>query len=276
TYQRCAACPVATRTIRALIAPPSRADANLTGAVTANTNVNVQSASASIDGKNHNCDGSPVGTDHNFPAVTVPSGSSITVPPHHDDVLQCDVAGSCGGTSHSFPDSIGALLLPPGSPQWQIDAMHHYLDSIKIDPVAHPEQLPTSAFNGIIYVDGCYQRPPDNSTGILIVHHRYQNGQTSCGNPPSTCHNAGGCDDASLGPLNSNLTFKGLIIADKIGVSNGDVTIRGGIIGFGNSADNVTIDQFSGHSTIQYSKCVLDGLGQDLPSWIIPGTWHEL
>lgn len=288
-YRRCTTCPWVTRTIQAMIERPL-VNANLKGTLTANTSVKIDSASAVIDGKNYDCSGQPAGTDNNFSAVTAPASASTPCPPgaptnicaKGTNNLQCDggTGTTCTGSSPSFPDSIGALLLPSSSPQWQIDAMNAYLERIKIDPVAHPEQLPTSAsdFNrmGIVYVDGCYASPPNGSTGILIVHHRYQNGQNSCGNPSTYCTNAGGCDAAVLGNVNAGTTFNGLIIADRINKFNGGATILGGVFAFGNGADGVTVDDVEGTPAIRYSQCALDRVRQDLPSWIVPGTWHEL
>ncbi len=239
------------------------------GTLTANTKVNIQSATAIVDGRNYDCNGNNPSSDNNFPAATVPTGSQITV--NKPQNLQCDSGTgttACGGTTHPFPDTIGALLLPATAPQSKIDALNAYLESLKIDPVAHPEKLPTSAFHGILYVDGDYARPPDGSTGILIVHHRYQNGQNGCTNP-------GGCDLAKLGPFNSNITFKGIIIADDIVKINGTSTIIGAVVGFGSPADGVSVDDVTGTPNIKYSKCIIDGLNQYFPFQIVSGTWHE-
>ena len=234
------------------------------GTVEANTNINVQSASAIIDGKNYNCDGNSPTSDANTPAATTPTGTagiSVNKPQN----LQCDAGTgitNCGGTSGTFPDTIGALLLRDSTPpatQSQINALNSYLEGFKIDPVAHPEQLPTSAFHGILYVDGNYANPPDGSTGILIVHHR----------------DASNHDVATLGNFNGG-TFKGLIIADKINKINGNAQVIGAIFGFGNAADGVTLDDVTGTPTIKYSACALDTyVRQAFPYQIVSGTWHE-
>jgi hypothetical protein len=241
----------------------------LDGTVTANTNINVQSAAAVIDGHNFDCNGNNPSDSGAVKAATAPTGAAgITI--KKDNNLQCPAGtgvASCGGTSTAFPDTIGALLLGPSASQSQIDALNVYLDSIKIDPVVHPEKLPTSAFHGILYVDGGYTQPPDGSTGVLIVHHRNANGQGGCTNP-------GGCDVANLGNFNGG-TFKGLIVADRIDKINGNAQIIGGIIGFGNAADGVLVEDVNGTPNIKYSQCIMAGLPQSFPFHLLPGTWHE-
>lgn len=242
----------------------------LDGTLTANSNIKVDSASAVIDGHNYNCEGnSPSDTD-SIKAATAPAGVSAPCPPGSDtnvcikqsDNLQCGGSGTgdtCKGTNtYSFPDTIGALLLGPGASQKEIDALNAYLESIKVAPAAAPDKdgLP---FHGIVYVDGDYQRPPNNSSGILIVHHR----------------DASNHDVAQLGPFNSTVIFKGLIIADKIDKINGSSQIIGGVFGFGNASDGVTVDEVNGTPNLKYSKCQIDKLSQIFPYRIVSGTWHE-
>jgi Tfp pilus assembly protein PilX len=239
------------------------------GTLEANTNINVQSASAIIDGRNYDCNGNNPAADGNFPAATSPTGTggiSINKPAN----VQCDNGTgltNCGGTSGTFPDTIGALLVlgtnPPAPTQNQINqinALNAYLESIKIDPVAHPELVPSSAFHGFLYVDGNYAKPPDGSTGILIVHHR----------------DASNHDIATLGNFNEG-TFKGLIIADKINKINGSAEIIGGIFGFGNAADGIAVDDVTGTPNIKYSKCAIDTFAPPtlFPYQVVLGTWHE-
>ncbi len=235
------------------------------GALEANTNINIQSASAIIDGRNYDCNGNNPSSDANLPATTSPTGAAgISV--NKPENLQCDAGtgiANCGGTSGTFPDTIGALLLRGSNPpatQNQIDGVNAYLESLKIDPIAHPEKLPTSAFHGILYVDGNYAKPPDGSTGILIVHHR----------------DASNHDVATLGNFNGG-TFKGLIIADKINKINGNAQIIGGIFGFGNAADGITVDDVTGTPNIKYSKCAIDTFAPPtlIPYQVVLGTWHE-
>lgn len=234
------------------------------GTLEANTNINIQSASAIIDGRNYDCNGNNPAGDNNFLAATTPTGTagiSINKPQN----LQCDNGTgltNCGGTSGAFPDTIGALLLrdsTPAATQSQINALDAFLESIKIDPAAHPELLPSSAFHGILYVDGDYAKPPDGSTGVLIVHHR----------------DAGNHDVATLGNFNTG-TFRGLIIADKINKINGNAQIIGAIFGFGNGADGVAVDDVTGTPNIKYSQCAIDTyVSQGFPFHIVSGTWHE-
>jgi len=238
------------------------------GALEANTNINVQSASAIIDGRNYDCNGNNPTADGNLPAATSPTGTAgISI--NNPDNLQCDAGTgtTCGGTSGTFPDTIGALLVlgtnPPAPTQNQINlinALNAYLESIKIDPVAHPELLPSSAFHGILYVDGNYAKPPDGSTGILIVHHR----------------DASNHDIATLGNFNEG-RFKGLIIADKINKINGSAEIIGGIFGFGNAADGIAVDDVTGTPNIKYSSCAIDTFAPPtlFPYQVVLGTWHE-
>ena len=228
----------------------------LDGTVTANTNINVQSAAAVIDGHNFDCNGNNPSDTNSIKAATSPTGASgISV--NKPQNLQCTAGtgvANCGGTSSAFPDTIGALLLGPSTTQSQIDSLNIYLESVKIPPA----QAPGSAFHGILYVDGDYTQPPDGSTGILIVHHR----------------DGSNHDVAKLGNFNGG-TFKGLIVADKINKINGNAQIIGGIFGFGNAADGVALDDVTGTPNIKYSKCVIDGLPQNFPFQFVPGTWHE-
>jgi hypothetical protein len=176
-----------------------------------------------------------------------------------------------------FPSTIGELLLghpykndtspPPTQARLaEIDTFNAYLESIKVTPAQAPPKT-GPPFHGILYVDGDYEMPPDGSIGVLIVHHRNQQGQNGCTNPA-------GCDVANLGNFNGG-TFKGLIIADKINKINGNAQIIGAIFGFGSAADGVNVDDITGTPDIKYSKCVLDGLNQDFPFQIVKGTWHE-
>jgi len=253
----------------------------LDGTLTANTNINIQSAAAVIDGKNYDCNGNNPSADNDGKAAASPTGGTgISV--NKPENLQCYDAGgnpvtgvaNCGGTSGTFPSTIGELLLghpykndtspPPTQARLaEIDTFNAYLESIKVTPA----QAPTLAFKGILYVDGNYTEPPDGSTGILIVHHRNPNGVNGC-------TNSGGCDVANLGNFNEG-TFKGLIIADKINKINGTAQIIGGIFAFGSAADGVAVDDVDGTPVIKYSKCQIDGLSQNFPFEIVKGTWHE-
>ncbi len=230
-------------------------NSNPDAALAANTNIDVQSASAVIDGHNFDCNGNNPSNTDSLKAATAPTGAAgISI--KKDNNLQCATGNDvnqCGGTSTAFPDSIGALLLRGSSPtQAQIDALNAYLESIKIDPVAHPEKLPNSAYHGVLYVGGDYAKPPDGSTGILIVHNSKNN--------------------ANLGNFNGG-TFKGLIIADSIKI-NGNAQIIGAIFAFGSTAA-VAVNDIMGTPTIKYSKCVVDGLAKNFPFQIVKGTWHE-
>ncbi len=242
----------------------------LDGTVTANTNIQVQSASAIIDGHNYDCNGNNPSDSNSLNAATSPTGGA-GIDINKPENLQCTAGAgiaNCGGTSSAFPDTIGELLLghpykndlpPPTQAQMaQINALNWYLESIKVLPAAAPDKN-GPAFHGIVYVDGNYERPPDNSTGILIVHHR----------------DASNHDVAVLGNTNSNLTFKGLIIADKVDKINGGAQIIGGVFGFGNTADGVIVDDLTGTPSIMYSKCIIDGLNQNFPFQIVAGSWHE-
>lgn len=236
----------------------------LDGALTANTNINVQSAAAVIDGRNHDCDGNNPSNTDSVSAATSPTGASgVSVNKPENLVCAAGTGDACKGTSSTFASTIGGLLLGPSATPAQIDALNAYLESIKIPPA----QAPTSAFHGILYIDGNYQKPPNGSTGILIVHHRDPYGQNGCTNP-------GGCDVANLGNFNEG-TFKGLIIADKINKINGDAQIIGGIFGFGSAADGVAVDDITGTPNIKYSKCTIDGLSQNFPFEVVKGTWRE-
>jgi hypothetical protein len=234
------------------------------GALTANTNVKVQSAAAVIDGRNHDCDGNNPSDTGSLAAATSPTGASgIDINKPENLVCAAGTGDACKGTSSTFPSTIGALLLGPTATTTQIEVFNAYLESIKVTPA----QAPTSAFHGVLYVNGNYAQPPDGSTGILIVHHRDPNGVNGCAN-------SGGCDVANLGNFNGG-TFKGVIIADKINKINGNAQIIGGIFGFGSAADGVAVDDVTGTPSIKYSKCVLDGLSQNFPFQIVKGTWHE-
>jgi hypothetical protein len=255
------------------------------GALTANTNINIQSASAVVDGKNYPCTGNPPpSADNDIKAATSPTGGA-GIDVNKPENLQCYDAGgnpvtgiaNCGGTSGTFPSTIGELLLghpykndtspPPTQARLaEIDTFNAYLESIKVTPAQAPPKT-GPPFHGILYVDGDYEMPPDGSIGVLIVHHRNQQGQNGCTNPA-------GCDVANLGNFNGG-TFKGLIIADKINKINGNAQIIGAIFGFGSAADGVNVDDITGTPDIKYSKCVLDGLNQDFPFQIVKGTWHE-
>jgi len=257
------------------------------GTLTANTNVKVQSAAAVIDGRNHNCDGNNPLDENSKKAATAPEGVSAPCPPgdptniciNHDSNLVCAAGAgdACKGPSLPFPSTIGELLLghpykndtspPPTQARLaEIDTFNAYLESIKVTPAQAPPKT-GPPFRGILYVDGDYEMPPDGSTGVLIVHHRNQQGQNGCTNPA-------GCDVANLGNFNGG-TFKGLIIADKINKINGNAQIIGAIFGFGSTVDGVNVDDITGTPNIKYSKCVLDGLNQDFPFQIVKGTWHE-
>jgi len=243
----------------------------LDGALTANTNVNVQSAAAVIDGRNHDCDGNNPSDEGSVKAATSPAGEAgIDINKPENLVCTAGTGTVCKGTSHAFEETVGALLLglsPPytAAQQAQIDALNAYLESIKIPPA----QAPSAAFKGLLYIDGDYQRPPDGSEGILIVHHRNPYGVSGCTNPA-------GCDVATLGNFNVG-TFKGLIVADKINKINGNAQIIGGVFGFGSSADGVLVDDVTGTPRIKYSTCILDQLETiaNVPFRIVPGTWHE-
>jgi hypothetical protein len=151
---------------------------------------------------------------------------------------------NCAGTSTPFPSTIGAFLLgsdPLPAPE-EVNAFNDYLESIKIAPPG-----PTSAFHGVVYVDGDYAALPDGSTGVLIVH-----------NATST---------AKLGPYNGG-TFKGLIIADELDIE-GNADVIGAVVTFA----SVTAGQ--GNPSIRYSKCIMEGLAQNFMLHAVKGTWHE-
>jgi Tfp pilus assembly protein PilX len=221
------------------------------GALTANTNVKVQSAAAVIDGHNHDCDGNNPSDTGSLAAATSPTGASgIDINKPQNLVCAAGTGTACKGTSSTFPSTIGALLLGPTATITQIEAFNAYLESIKVTPA----QAPTSAFHGVLYVNGNYTQPPDGSTGILIVHNA--------------------TDNANLGNFNGG-TFKGVIIADKINKINGNAQIIGAIFGFGSTADGVNVDDITGTPNIKYSKCIIDGLSQNFPFEVVKGTWHE-
>ncbi|MBI4380613.1 MAG: hypothetical protein HY574_05440 [candidate division NC10 bacterium] len=223
----------------------------LDGALTANTNINVQSAAAVIDGRNHDCDGNNPSNSDSVSAATSPTGASgVSINKPENLVCAAGTGDVCKGTSSTFPSTIGALLLGPTATTTQIEAFNAYLESIKVTPA----QAPTSPFHGVLYVNGNYAQPPDGSTGILIVHNA--------------------TDNANLGNFNGG-TFKGVIIADKINKINGTAQIIGGIFGFGSGADGVAVDDVTGTPVIKYSKCIIDGLSQNFPFEMVKGTWHE-
>ena len=229
-------------------------DPDLDGAVTANGNVNITSAANRIDGRDHTCDGdlhSPTGPHGILKAVTVPSGDTVTV--NQNGNLECSLTGTdtvngianCAGTSTPFPSSIGAFLLgsdPPPAPE-EVNAFNDYLESIKVAPA----DAPTSAFHGVVYIEGDYAAVPDGSTGVLIVH-----------NATST---------ATLGPYNGG-TFKGLIIADAMDI-NGTANIIGAVVTF------AAVSAGEGNPSIKYSKCIMEGLAQNFMLHAVKGTWHE-
>jgi len=227
-------------------------DPHLDGAVTANANVEITSAANRIDGRDHTCDGdlhSPTGPHGTLKAVTVPIGATVTL--NKDENLTCSLTGTdtvtgvanCAGTSTPFPSTIGAFLLGPTAAIEEINAFNDYLESIKIASA----NAPTSAFHGVVYVDGDYAALPDGSTGVLIVH-----------NATST---------AKLGPYNGG-TFKGLIIADKLYIE-GNADVIGAVV----TCASVTAGQ--GNPSIKYSKCIMEGLAQNFMLHAVKGTWHE-
>jgi Tfp pilus assembly protein PilX len=234
--------------------------------LTANSDVDVTSASAVIDGRNYDCDGTSLAGTGNKEAAAAPpkpppNETQPDITTNNPDNLVCQEGtgvANCGTIRTTFPSTIGALLLGYGyggatvtpEQQAQIDALNAYLESIKT-ATGPPENGP--AFHGIVYVNGNYTQPPDNSTGILIVH-----------NASNT---------ANLGNWNGG-TFKGLVIADQINKINGNVTIIGGIFAWG-SAGTVEVDITAGTPSVRYSKCILDGLSQNLPFRVVAGTWHE-
>jgi Tfp pilus assembly protein PilX len=236
-------------------------DPLLDGAVTANADVNIQSAAARFDGRNHDCNGDLLSPHGVKKAVTVPPGDTVTV--NQDQNLKCSLTGTdtvtgvanCAGTSTPFPSTIGAFLLGPTAAIEEINAFNDYLESIKIAPPG-----PTSPFHGVVYVDGDYAQPPDGSTGVLIVHHRDPNGVNGCTNP-------GGCPVANLGNFNGG-TFKGLIIADAMDI-NGNANIIGAVVTFAN------VSAGEGNPSINYSQCIIDGLAQNFMLHAVKGTWHE-
>ncbi len=220
------------------------------GTITANTYVNVQSASAIIDGHNFDCNGNTPSDTDSVKAVTVPSGYTVSV--NKPQNLQCTAGtgvSNCAGTAPPFPSTIGALLLGAGAKPEEIDALNAYLESKKIPPA----QAPTAAFDDIVYIDGNYTQPPDGSKGILIVH----NASTT----------------ANLGNFNTG-TFKGLIIADQVNQINGSIQIIGGVIARAPSA-TVTLNDLAGTPSVKYSKCQIAKLSRYFPYEVVRGTWHE-
>jgi len=225
-------------------------DPHLDGAVTANANVNIQSAAARIDGREHDCDGTLLFPYGILKAVSVPSGDTVTL--NKPQNLTCSsitpgtdivTGANCVGTSTPFPSTIGAFLLGPTAAIEEINAFNDYLESIKIAPV----NAPTSAFHGVVYVDGNYAQPPDGSTGVLIVHNAASN--------------------ATLGNYNGG-TFKGLIIADAMDI-NGTANIIGAVVTF------AAVSAGEGNPSIKYSKCIMEGLAQNFMLHAVKGTWHE-
>ncbi len=241
--------------------------------LTANSDVEVTSATAVVDGRDYKCNGfdlNPTNPD-NKPAVAAapkppPNETQPDIVVNHDSNLVCAEGtgigiGSCGRIREAFPSTIGELLLghpykndtspPPTQARLaEIDAFNAYLESIKVS-TGPPENGPP--FHGIVYVNGNYAQPPDLSSGILIVH-----------NATNT---------ANLGNWNGG-TFTGVVVADSINKINGNVTIIGAIYGWGSSS-TVEVDITAGTPQIKYSKCVLDGLPQIFPFEVVKGTWHE-
>ena len=235
--------------------------------LTANSDVDVTSASAIIDGRNHDCNGNnPTNTDSKEAVAAPPTGDPPVpdIDTNKPENLVCeDGVGVelCGTIREPFPSTIGELLLghpykndtlpPPTQARLaEIDAFNAYLESIKVS-TGPPENGPP--FHGIVYVNGNYTQPPDLSSGILIIH-----------NATNT---------ANLGNWNGG-SFKGVVIADAINKINGNVTIIGAIYGWGSSS-TVEVDITAGTPQIKYSKCVLDGLSQNFPFEVVKGTWHE-
>ena len=242
--------------------------------LTANSDVEVTSASAIIDGWDHNCNGDDVhdpDDPDNKPAVAAPpkpppNETEPDISTNKPDNLVCEAGvgvGLCGKILPEafFPPTIGELLLGPpyksaASPKRikEIDTFNAYLESIKKTPGVdtYPENV-GAPFHGILYVDGDYTQPPDGSKGILIVH-----------NATNT---------ANLGNWNSG-TFTGVVVADGINKINGLVTIIGAVFGWGTGA-TVEIDITTGTPQLKWSRCVLDGLNQNFPYLTVKGTWHE-
>jgi hypothetical protein len=216
----------------------------LDGALTANSSVSIQSAAATVDGHNFDCNGNNPSESDSVKAATVPSGASLDI--HKPENLQCAAgtgSANCGGTSSALPSTLGAFLLGPTATIAEINALNDYLESIKVAPAS----APTSAFHGVVYINGDYQEPPDGSTGVLIVH-----------NPSNT---------ANLGNFSGG-TFKGLIIADQIQI-NGSAKIIGGVATYG------TVATGQGGPSVKYSQCIVAGLSKNFPFWVVRGTWHE-
>ena len=226
----------------------------LDGAITANSDIHVHSDKPVVDGHNFDCDGNNASDSDSIKAATVPSGDKLNADKDQD--LQC-AAGTgdvCKGTSSAFPSTLGALLLGPTAPTGEIQALDAYLDSIKIQPA----DAPTSAFHGILYVEGNYKNPPDGSTGVLIIHKVNKDGKYI----------------AKLEEFQKR-TFKGLIIADRIEKMNTDDKVTSQVIG-GMIALRPTDTNDVDHLTnIKYSKCVIAGLPKYFPFRNVPGTWHE-
>ncbi len=217
--------------------------------LTANSPVDVQSAAAVIDGHNFDCNGNNLSDTNSVKAVTVPSGETVNFKPKS---LQCaaGIGSKCVGTSSPFPSTLGELLLGQGANSKDVKALNDYLESIKVPS----SQAPISAFNGIVYINGDYQKIPDGSQGILIVH-----------NATNT---------ANLGNSNAGGTFKGLIIADQISQINGSLQVIGAVIAYG-SAGTVTVNDLAGTPNLKYSKCQIDGLNHYFPFQGVRGTWLE-
>ena len=234
--------------------------------LTADSDVEVTSATAIVDGRNYDCEGNNPSNDGSKPAVAAPPKPppNQTVPQidvNNDNNLVCaEGAGisNCGTIRNPFPPTIGRLLMPTAS-QIEVDALNAYLESIKV----HPTQAPLEngpPFHGILYVEpdtyppyNNYTQPPPGSSGILIVH-----------NPSNT---------GRLGNWNTG-SFAGVVIADQINKINGNVTIIGAVYGWGNS-EPVEVDITNGTPRILFSQCVLDKLNQNFPYRIVKGTWHE-
>jgi hypothetical protein len=220
-------------------------------ALTAYSDVNVQSASAVIDGRSHDENGNLTG-EPGVNAITILTGESVSI--NKPQNLQCDggkTGTACVGDSLYRPDSIGRLLLGSGAANDDVIKFNEYLNSIRIAP----SDASTSAFsNQIVYINGNYTKPPDGSSGILIVHNDSNN--------------------AALGNLNTG-TFRGIIIADKINKINGNAQIIGAIFAFGESSDGVQVDDLTGTPNIKYSKQAIGKYRPKIPHKIVRGTWHE-
>ena len=229
--------------------------------LTANSDVEVTPATAVIDGRNYDCDGTTLTGDNNKPAVAAapkppPNETEPDIQLNNDENMLCEGATglACGTIRTPFPPTIGRLLMGSSAPQGEVNAFDAYLASIKKTPGVdtYPENV-GAPFHGILYVDGNYTQPPTGSTGILIVH-----------NSTNT---------ANLGNWNGG-TFKGVVVADGINKINGNVSIVGAVFGWGSGA-TVEVDLTAGTPSLRWSKCVMDGLNRTTPFLTVKGTWHE-